>query len=441
MGMVCVKDSIAEQDYLAAVGWRRKLHQHAQPAWLEFFATGFVAEKFSGWGYDVKMGHDILDANKLLLLPNPAKLEEEYQRALQAGIEEKYLAPAKGGMTGVVATLKGKLPGPVVAFRFDIDSNEVSEASDPEHIPARESFASQNPSYAHMCGHDVHAATGLLLAKWFADNRDELCGSVKFIFQPNEENLSGAAAMVSKGIVDDVDYMLGGHVGTAARQLGQIACNVRGILALSRFEVTFTGRPTHAAASPQEGKNALLGACAAVANLHGIARHAEGATTVNVGYLQAGTTWNVVPEKAYFQMETRGVTTEINEYMARRAHEIIAGAAQMHDLGYEIKPAAVSFGGVSSPELVSLAEAVARQLPSVSEVLQSSSIGGSEDYTVFMRQVQERGGQALFLLFGTPTYGGHHNSKFDVDERVIKNAAEFYVAMHREIVATNEKEV
>lgn len=432
---------ISEQDYREAVGWRRKLHKHAQPAWREFYATGLVAEKLTDWGYAVQQGQDIIERDKLLLLPDQAKLEEEYQRALQAGVPEKYLRAAKGGLTGVVATLRGAQPGPVVGFRFDIDSNEVIEASDPDHLPAKEGFASVNPGYAHMCGHDAHTATGLLLAKWFADHRETLGGTVKFIFQPNEENLSGAAAMVGKGVVDDVDYLLGGHVGTAARQLGQMACDIKGFMAMTRFEVIFTGRSTHAAASPQEGENALLGACAAVANLHGIARHSEGATTVNVGYIQAGTAWNVVPEKAYFQVEVRGSTTEINQYMIDRTREITAGAAQMHGLNYEIKPAAESFGGENSRELVALAEKVANRLPNVTEVLPGLMLTGSEDFTVFMRQVQNRGGQAAFMLFGTPTKGGHHNSGFDIDERVIKNAAEFYIAIYHEITANRAKEV
>ena len=105
----------------------------------------------------------------------------------------------------------------------------------------------------------------------------------------------------------------------------------------------------------------------------------------------------------------------------------------MHGLSYEIKPAAVSFGGVNSPELVALAEQVAKQVPGVTELMNQPSIGGSEDYTVFMRRVQEKGGKAIFFLFGTPTGGGHHNARFDIDEQVLKNAAEFYIAMYHGI--------
>ena len=426
------KDSIAVH-YPEAVEWRRTLHRCPQPSWLEFFATAFVAEKLSGWGYDVRQGRDVVAEDKMLLLPGPEKLQEEYDRALDAGAPERYLAPARGGFTGVVATLKGDLPGPTVGYRFDIDSNEVSEAHDTTHLPARQGFVSQNPGYAHMCGHDIHTASGLLLAKYFADNRKTLKGTVKFLFQPNEENLSGAAAMIEKGLLDDLDYIIGGHVGLSLKETGLISFNIHSFLALSRFEVIFTGRPTHAAASPEQGKNAMLGACNAITNLYAIARHSQGATRINVGTLQAGSTWNVIPEKAYFRMETRGVTNELNEYMVEKARDVIEGAAKMYDLAVEIKPAAMAVVAQSSPELIAVAERVAKTLPSVRQVVPSAPFNASEDITLMMERVQQKRGKALFALFGTPTHGGHHNSTFDADEVVIRNAAEFYAALQKEI--------
>lgn len=416
-----------------AVTWRRALHRCPQPAWLEFYATALVAEKLSQWGYEVQQGSDIIDPAKQLLAPGKEVMEEEYQRALRTGAPERFLAPARGGLTGVVGTIKGSLPGPTVGFRFDIDSNEVMESADPGHLPAKEGFASGNPGYAHMCGHDAHAAIGLLLAKCFAENRDAIRGTVKFIFQPNEENLSGAAAMIAKGVVDDLDYLLGGHVGLALTQLGQIAFNVRDFMALARFEVTMTGRPTHAAVRPDQGKNALLGSCAAISNLYAIARHGLGATRINVGFHQAGTAWNVIPETAYFRLETRGVSNEINGYMVEKAREVIEGAAKMYDLKVEMKPAAVAAVAENSPDMIDLAEETAKKLPSVTDIAPGCSFNASEDVTLLMERVQQRGGKALVALFGTPTYGGHHNSTFDVDERVIKNAAEFFAAFYEKI--------
>ncbi len=418
-----------------AVQWRREFHRCPQPAWLEFYSTALVAEKLATWGYTLKMGRDIIAQGKQLLLPSPETLQMEYDRALNAGAKAEFLEPAKGGYTGVVATLTGPMPGPTVAFRFDIDSNEVVESSEPSHRPAAEGFRSENQGYAHMCGHDVHTATGLLLAKHFAENRENIKGTVKFIFQPNEENLSGASAMLSAGVVDDVDILLGGHVGLALRQLGQICFNVHGFMALSRYEVTFRGRPTHAALRPDEGKNAMLGACAAITNLYAIARHGLGASRINVGTLEAGTTWNVIPDRARFRLETRGVSNEINQYMTEKAMEVIHGAAAMYGLEVDVTPAAVAFNASNSPELVAKATELATEMPSVKEIVPDADFGASEDVTLLMERVQSRGGKAMFTLFGTPTAGGHHNAAFDVDETVILNAAEFLAKMHEAVTA------
>ena len=430
-----MRDSITSH-YEEAVQWRRQLHRHPQPAWLEFYSTGLVAEKLSGWGYDLLLGKDAVAADQRLVLPDPATLEAEYDRAIQAGIEEEFIAPAKGGLTGAVGILRGASPGPTVGFRFDIDSLEITESSEASHRPAAEGFVSQHPGYSHMCGHDAHTAMGLLLALHFAENRDKIKGAVKFLFQPNEENLSGAHAMIEKGLVDDLDYLFGVHVGISLNQTGQIGLNVFDWLAMSRFEVTFTGRAAHAAVLPNEGKNALLGACAAATNLYAIARHGAGASRVNVGVMRAGTTWNIIPDKAYLRMETRGLTNEINGYMIEKAREVLEGAARMYGLELEIRSAASTISATNSPELIELGTRVAKTLPSVREIVPACSTNGSEDICLMMQRVQQRGGKALEILLGTPIGGGHHSTTFDVDERVIRNGAEFLAAIY-DAVARN----
>ena len=132
-------------------------------------------------------------------------------------------------------------------------------------------------------------------------------------------------------------------------------------------------------------------------------------------------------------METRGVTNELNEYMVEKARDVIEGAAKMYDLAVEIKPAAMAVVAQSSPELIALAERVAKTLPSVKQVVPSAPFNASEDITLMMERVQQKGGKALITLFGTPTHGGHHNSTFDADEVVIRNAAEFYAALQKEV--------
>ncbi len=431
------EDSIASH-YEDAIEWRRQLHRNPQPGWLEFYSTGFVASKLAGWGYEVLLGKDAVAESERLILPDPTALETEYRRAIGAGIGEEFIAPAKGGLTGVVGLLRGDSPGPSVGFRFDMDSLEITESRDRSHRPAAEDFGSRNPGYAHMCGHDAHTAMGLLLALYFAENRRKIKGTVKFLFQPNEENLGGARAMVAKGLVDDLNYLFAAHVGITLKELGQIGLNVFDWLALSRFEVTFKGRATHSALRPNEGKNALLGACAAATNLYAIARHGAGASRVNVGFMQAGTTYNIIPEKACLRMETRGATNEINEYMAQKAREVLEGAAKMYGLDLEITPVESTVSATNTPGLIELGTRVAKNLPWVKEIVPACSANGSEDVCLMMQRVQQRGGKAMEILLGTPIGGGHHSATFDVDERVIRNGAEFFAAMYDAVTGTGD---
>ena len=114
-------------------------------------------------------------------------------------------------MTGVIGLLHcGE--GPTVAMRFDIDALGVFEESGECHLPAREGFASVNEGFMHACGHDGHAAIGRGVARVLMEIRCRLHGTVKLIFQPAEEGVRGAKAIVEKGHLDDVQYLLGSHI-------------------------------------------------------------------------------------------------------------------------------------------------------------------------------------------------------------------------------------
>ncbi len=139
------------------------------------------------------------------------------------------------GGHGVVGILRGGVPGPVVAFRADMDA-VYSNAPDPV------SFASETPGVRHICGHDIHTTVGLALAEALAAIRDDLPGTVKFIFQPAEENIQGARAMIEDGALEDPvpDAIFAFH--TAPLQVGQIG-SVEGpaLPGLDRVTVTISG--------------------------------------------------------------------------------------------------------------------------------------------------------------------------------------------------------
>ena len=91
----------------------------------------------------------------------------------------------------------------------------------------------------HACGHDAHTAIGLGLAEVLAELKDELKGKIKLVFQPAEEGVRGARAMAEAGVVDDVDYMIGVHVGVRCKKLGELICGGTGFLATTKLDVTY----------------------------------------------------------------------------------------------------------------------------------------------------------------------------------------------------------
>ena len=250
-------------------------------------------------------------------LPDDVTLEAAWQRARQQGGDPDFLDAVRGGFTGVVATVANGT-GPTVGLRFDIDALDLVESQADEHRPAAEGFVSLNEGAAHACGHDSHAAIGLGVARALKVLGDEIRGTVKLVFQPAEEGVRGAKAMVAGRVVDDVDVMLGLHI-YSGWATGAVTPGKGGFLATTKFDAMITGAPSHAGGSPHQGKNALLAAATAVLNLHAISRHRGGSTRINVGRLTAGQGRNVVPPNAHLVIETRGATTKLNEYMYERA--------------------------------------------------------------------------------------------------------------------------
>jgi aminobenzoyl-glutamate utilization protein A len=283
-----------------------------------------------------------------------------------------------------------------------------------------------NNGAMHSCGHDGHAAIGLILAKVLKNIEKQLIGKIIFIFQPAEEGVRGAYAMVNSGLLDNVNYFLTGHIGFASNKLGQIVCNTDGFLSTTKFDVSFKGKSSHAGASPQNGKNALLGAATAVLNLHTLCQHEEGAVRINVGVLNAGTGRNVVPEYADMKLETRGESNNLNQYVTDRAMDIIKGAAIMYDLDYNVKIVGKAQKGKSDEELSKLVAEQAKRIDEIHEIVEHAKLTGSEDATYMMNRVQENGGKAVYLMFGTKRTADHHNSSFDFDERVLKIAVKVY---------------
>ena len=240
------------------VARRRDLHHHPEPGWTEFRTASIVATELKSLGYDVIMGVDAINKSSMMGVPSEEKLKKEQQRAISEGADPALVEKMTGGLTGVVGVMHFAGEGPTVGLRFDMDSNDVTETDDPQHRPNKEGFASCHDGAMHACGHDGHTTVGLAVAKILAHFKDQLKGTVKLCFQPAEEGVRGAKAMVDSGVVDDVDYMLGAHFGFKMKETGSIACNVTGFLATGKYDARFTGRASHAGAAPEAGRNAVF---------------------------------------------------------------------------------------------------------------------------------------------------------------------------------------
>ena len=233
--------------------------------------------------------------------------------------------------------------------------------------------------------------------------------------------------MAQSGILDDVDYLLSGHIGIKARKSGEVICGTKGFLATSKINAEFTGKSSHAAVAPEKGHNALLSASTAVLNLDAIPRNGEGITRINVGKLIAGSGRNVIPGKAFMEVETRGETTELNEYMEIYATRILKASADMHDNHVKISCLGRSISGSSDRELIDIIKWEAKNIKDYNNIIDEEDFGASEDICYMMKRVQKNGGKASYIMFGSELKDEHHSIRFDFNEEDMFPAINLYL--------------
>lgn len=398
---------------------RRDFHHHAEAGWTEYRTASIVADTLDKLGYQVLVGDEVLNADFMMGKPSEEALAKHKERAIAQGAVRPWVDRMDGGKTAVVGVMKFSEDGPTVGFRADMDANDVTESTDENHRPYKEGFSSVNPEAHHGCGHDGHTAMLLSVAEILVSLKDRLRGTVKLIFQPAEEGLRGARPIAESGILDDIDYLLGMHLGaTNAKKLGLLGCEVRGWQASTKFDVKFTGVSAHAAGDTENGRDALLAAATALIGIHALPRHSKGVSKVHVGVLHGGTGRNVVADSAFLKAETRGETSEINDYTYQCAVNAVNAAAQMYGVKAEITECGYASGYKTDADFVDFVRPVAEDL-GLFEILPYGISNGSEDYTTMMERVQRHGGKSTFFRLGTDFYGLAHNPRFDFNEKAL----------------------
>ena len=399
---------------------RREFHKYPEPGWAEIRTSSLIARKLQELGYQVLTGEKVCSKSGMMGLLSEEEFSAEYQRAIEEGADLCFAQEMQNGFTGVIGILKNG-EGPVVALRFDIDALYILENSTTEHRPFREGFSSINSRYMHACGHDGHAAMGLAVAEVMMKLKDEIHGTLKLIFQPAEEGVRGARAIVEQGHLDDVDYLIGSHITPADNYEGDVIPGAYGALATTKIDVVYHGRAAHAGSAPEKGKNVMLGVAAAISNLYSIPRNGKGASRVNVGTVTAGTGRNVIADYAKMQIEVRGETSQINEYMENYAMRILKTAAEMHDLECEVKLMGAAITIKSDESLIKrVREVCEKNLKTVKLTKEDTMhLGGSEDFSLMMKRVQQKGGEATFLRVLAKLSDIPHGTRFDFDEKCL----------------------
>ncbi|PKK40079.1 hypothetical protein ABB02_00585 [Clostridiaceae bacterium JG1575] len=404
---------------------RRTLHRHPEAGFTEFFATSLVVRRLMQYGYEVHWGREIYETERMGP-PDAERLAAAKARALILGVPPEDLAVMEGGYTGAIARLK-KGEGPVIALRFDMDCVEVQE----DHPMC--SYASDTPGLMHACGHDGHTAVGLSLAKRLAKAPFE--GTLLLIFQPAEEGVRGGAVLSQSALLKDVDYFIAGHLGITGGEKDLLIPSISESMNTAKWDVEIQGESVHAALYPEKGIHALRAAADLVCSLYELPPPQGGQSRLNVGTFHSGTGRNVVPDRAYLQLETRGSTPMVHDQLVEDLDELCRLIADRH--GVRLKKTLVGRALYSepSPYLIETARLFCTEAGLLLDDTPRPMMG-SEDAFHFIHEIKKHGGQGIYLLFGTHIDAPHHHARFDFNEGILEKMVVFYQGFTRHLFQT-----
>lgn len=319
---------------------------------------------------------------------------------------------------GVVALLKGGKPGPVVAVRADMDALPIQEAID---VP----YKSRNPGVKHACGHDVHMTVGLGVAEVLSRMRDQISGTVKFIFQPAEEGPppgeeGGALLMIKEGALENPrpEAIFGLHVMPNI-DIGQIGFNSGAAMASSdRFVITVRGKKVHGA-YPHEGTDAVVVASSCVVALQTIRSRRINTTepfVMSVGIVEGGNRFNIIADEVRLEGTIRTLDEAVRRQVQTLMKETLAGITSAYGAKFEIEFFEGTAVTYNDPKLVEETVPTIRRVLGASNVITPKPQMGAEDFSYFQRVVP---GFYYFLGVGNQAKGITafvHTPEFDVDE-------------------------
>lgn len=383
-------DKSAESLEKKVVSWRRDFHEHPELGNREFQTAAKVAAHLKGLGFEVKTGV---------------------------------------GKTGVVGLLKGGKSGPVVALRADMDGLPVTERVDlPFKSQARTEYNGQQTGIMHACGHDTHVAILMGVAEVLASVKNDLRGTVKFIFQPAEEGAptgeeGGAYLMVKEGVLENpkVDAIFGLHINSQT-EVGTIKYRPGATMAaVDQFAIKLKGKQTHGA-SPWSGVDPIVTSAQVVMGLQTIVSRnlplTENAAVVTVGAIHGGIRQNIIPEEVNMIGTIRSLDADMQKTIHRRIKEVAVNIAESAgakaDVNIDVMYPITYNDPKLTDQMVGSLEAVAGK----NNVKITPAQTGAEDFSFYQQKVP-----GFFYFLGGMTKGTkvedaapHHTPDFRIDE-------------------------
>lgn len=385
-------DQSADKIESKVIDWRRDFHEHPELSNQEFRTAKVIADHLRSLGMEVTEGVAI---------------------------------------TGVVGVLKGGKPGPMVGLRADMDALPVTERVDlPFKSTVTATYNGQETGVMHACGHDSHMAILMGVAEVLSGMKDQLEGSVKFIFQPAEEgiydgSMAGAELMVEEGVMKDVDAIFALHIW-AQVETGKIGYRSGPFMAaVDNLEITVNGTQAHGA-SPWSSVDPIVTASQIVMGLQTILSRnvniTQNPAIVTIGSIHGGIRANIISEKLEMIGTIRTFGDEQQALVHKRIKEIATNIAESAGAKADVRITKLYPSTVNPPAFT------AQMFPSIQaaagegNVIAMDPITGSEDFSFFQREKP-----GIFIMLGGMENGGnplttpsHHTPDFYIEESGFK---------------------
>lgn len=353
--------------------------------------------------------------------PEASWQEEETAARVEEELKALGLTPRRLCGTGVVADIDGEGPGPTVALRADMDALQVKEQTDADYASTREGLM-------HACGHDGHTAMLLGAAKLLV--KEPFTGRVRLIFQPAEEMVQGAKAMIEAGVLEGVDALFGIHLWNDV-PVGKINIEPGPRMASGNYvKVTFTGRGGHGSMPDQTVDPVVMAASFLLDSQAILSRERSPLepATLTFGEVHAGTRFNVIPEEATVIGTYRCFTQEMVDKIREGIERYATGMATAHRGSVQCEIERVTPPLTNDSDFTKVVESAAVSVVGADNLVSFEKIMGSEDLAYYLEKVP---GAIAFVGSGK-TDGmsfPHHHPQFDLAEEALVNGTALYASV------------